>query len=64
MTTKKSAQDELRCCVDYCESSHEAEDGEIVSNYKCGQKTFTNADMWKVQKRKKQLSLGREITIH
>jgi hypothetical protein len=48
--------------VDYCEKSFNVSGQEIVNSYRCSQKPFSVADMWNIQKQRKQFTIGSSIS--
>lgn len=55
---------ESNCCIDVCKTSFNIDGEEVVNTYKCNQKVFSNADLWKIQKTKRQFTIGTNIIIH
>lgn len=45
---------EPQCCVDYCETNFQVSGQEVVNVYKCNQKRFSIANLWRIQKNKRE----------
>ena len=56
-TNNQNQGTESQCCVDYCKTSFHVEGQEVVNNYKCDQRHFSIADMWNIQKKRKQTEI-------
>lgn len=49
--------------VDFCQTSYNGTDGQIVNSYKCNRKHFSAPDMWNIQKQKRQATVGANIIV-
>jgi len=48
---------ESQCCVDYCATSFNVDGTEVVNRYPCNQKQFSPADLWNIQKNRRNFSI-------
>lgn len=56
MTTNNNQTEPMdaKCCIQFCETKFEVSGQQIVNRYRCENKVFTNADLWNLQKTRKQ----------
>lgn len=55
--SNNSQNQNAQCCVDYCATSFNDGDQTIVNSYKCNSKKISSADVWNLQKQRKEVSL-------
>lgn len=46
-----------QCCVDYCANTFNDGDQPIINSYKCNSKKISSADVWNVQKQRKEVAV-------
>lgn len=59
----QTSNQEKQCCVDYCSTTFPAPDGEIVNAYKCNQKHVSASDIWRIQKQRRQVTVGVNFVV-
>jgi hypothetical protein len=63
MNTINTQMQNVGCCEENCSNTYKGEDQEIVNYYKCNQKNLTSADLWKIQSKRKQFTIGTTIIV-
>ena len=54
----------LKCCIDYCETTFNVAEREVVNSYKCNQAKFSAFDLWSIQSQRKHPLVGTVINIY
>lgn len=42
--------------IDFCTTNYEVAGQQVTNNYKCNEKKFSSADMWAIQKRRREFN--------
>ncbi|HJW15508.1 MAG TPA: hypothetical protein VJ499_00215 [Flavisolibacter sp.] len=61
INNKQTAQNEPQCCIDYCRTIINMSGQEVVNNYKCDQQPFSTSDLWRIRRKKKEVSIRTSI---
>jgi hypothetical protein len=59
--SNQTAQNEPQCCIDYCRTSFNVSGQELVNNYKCDRQPFSTSDLWRIRRKKKEVSIRTTI---
>ena len=54
MNINQTQNQNAQCCVDYCTTSFSEGEQTIVNSYKCNSKKISSADVWSIQKQRKE----------
>jgi hypothetical protein len=57
MNINKTQEQSAQCCVDYCSARFSDGEQTIVNSYKCDGKRLSPADVWYIQRQRKEVSL-------
>ncbi len=60
---RETSNNEKQCCVDFCTTTFNTPDGEVVNAYKCNRKEFSALDAWSIQKQRRQVAVGSNIVV-
>lgn len=60
----QSKQHEQTETKNFCSTTHYATNQVIVNSYKCDQTSLSALDMWKIQKQRKQVTIGSTISVN
>lgn len=50
----QNQNNESQCCIDYCKTSFNSGEQEVTNTRKCNQKQLSSADVWNIQKNKRE----------
>ena len=53
---KSVSGNDTECCKESCQTIFEVNGKQVSNSYKCNQKQFSSADMWKVNNNRKTFS--------
>lgn len=56
MNNDQSETMESKNGIDFCTTNYEVPGQQLNNNYKCGEKKFSSADMWDIQKRRREFT--------
>jgi hypothetical protein len=56
ITNNQDQSSDVKCCIDYCETTFDVSGQEVTNAYKCNQRPFASADLWSIQKQMRQSS--------
>lgn len=57
MNINNTQNQNAQCCIDYCTTSFTDGEQTIVNAYKCDSKKLSSADVWNIQKQRKEASI-------
>jgi len=50
--------------IDYCRTSYNVAGLEVINNYKCGRRSLSTSDLWKIRRSKREFTINSGISIH
>jgi hypothetical protein len=53
-TNNQNQGSDVKCCIDYCETTFDVSGEQVTNAYKCNQRPFAAADLWSIQKQMRQ----------
>jgi hypothetical protein len=56
MNNDQTGTTEAKCCIDFCSINFEVSGEQVPNNYKCNEKDFSSADLWKIQKSRREFT--------
>ena len=56
MNNDQTEQTESKTGKDFCTTNFEKQGEQLTNNYKCGANKFSSADMWAIQKRRRDFN--------
>lgn len=59
----KTESNNQQCCVDYCKAVYNVANKEVTNNYRCHQKFFSSANLWRLRKNRKAFSINSGYSV-
>lgn len=57
MNINNTGNQNAQCCNDYCSSTFSDGEQTVVNTYKCRRKKLSSADVWNLQKQRKEVAV-------
>jgi hypothetical protein len=64
MNNNQTQSNEQVISIDYCRTSYNVEGLEVINNYRCGQRSFSTSDLWRIRRSNRSFAINSGISTN